>query len=243
MFASAVLCVVLVFLYFIYKTLFAYKPYNDGSVDIFQKLPILSPMITPESWSISGKNIRCHLRKVNDSYLSKHYDSQCVHSCKSGSSVRLRPNMVETGFSIPSNIIFKETDEHRKDAFSVIYRNGGWGNVSSGNFRQISGPGSNLNKTVNIQATLSAILDEIKSTHNRDVVRMLDIPCGDFTWMRHFLSERNDVIYGGGDTHLGYGILGGKKSGIWDMRAKKSGIWDMGKSSGIWDIGVEIINF
>ena len=44
-------------------------------------------------------------------------------------------------------------------------------------------------------------------------------------------------------THLGYGILGGKKSGIWDMRAKKSGIWDMGKSSGIWDIGVEIINF
>ena len=46
---------------------------------------------------------------------------------------------------------------------------------------------------------------------------------------------------GGGDTHLGYGILGGKKSGIWDMRAKKSGIWDMGKSSGIWDIGVEII--
>ena len=48
---------------------------------------------------------------------------------------------------------------------------------------------------------------------------------------------------GGGDTHLGYGILGGKKSGIWDTRAKKSGIWDMGKSSGIWDIGVEIINF
>ena len=48
---------------------------------------------------------------------------------------------------------------------------------------------------------------------------------------------------GGGDTHLGYGILGGKKSGIWDMRAKKYGIWDMGKSSGIWDIGVEIINF
>ena len=52
-----------------------------------------------------------------------------------------------------------------------------------------------------------------------------------------------ESIYGGGDTHLGYGILGGKKSGIWDMRAKKSGIWDMGKSSGIWDIGVEIINF
>ena len=48
---------------------------------------------------------------------------------------------------------------------------------------------------------------------------------------------------GGGYTHLGYGILGGKQSGIRDMRANKSGIWDMGKSSGIWDIGVEIINF
>ena len=51
------------------------------------------------------------------------------------------------------------------------------------------------------------------------------------------------MTIGGGDTHLGYGILGGKKSGIWDMRAKKYGIWDMGKSSGIWDIGVESINF
>ena len=55
--------------------------------------------------------------------------------------------------------------------------------------------------------------------------------------------SHNSLYYWGGDTHLGYGILGGKKSGIWDMRAKKSGIWDMGKSSGIWDIGVEIINF
>ena len=54
---------------------------------------------------------------------------------------------------------------------------------------------------------------------------------------------RGQNTTGGGDTHLGYGILGGKKSGIWDMRAKKSGIWDMGKSSGIWDIGVEIIIF
>ena len=49
---------------------------------------------------------------------------------------------------------------------------------------------------------------------------------------------------GGGVTHIwDIGILGGKKSGIWDMSAKKSGIWDMGKSSGIWDIGVEIIKF
>ena len=60
-----------------------------------------------------------------------------------------------------------------------------------------------------------------------------------FIYYTHTRTRTN----GGGDTHLGYGILGGKKSGIWDMRAKKSGIWDMGKSSGIWDIGVEIINY
>ena len=59
---------------------------------------------------------------------------------------------------------------------------------------------------------------------------------GWMTWLCCFID-------GGGDTHLGYGILGGKKSGLWDMRAKKSGMWDMGKSSGIWDIRVEIINF
>ena len=37
---------------------------------------------------------------------------------------------------------------------------------------------------------------------------------------------------GGGDTHMGYGILGVKKSGIWDMRANKYGIWDMGNHMG-----------
>ena len=62
-------------------------------------------------------------------------------------------------------------------------------------------------------------------------------------WIRSLSMHVDLCLNGGGDTHLGYGILGGKKSGIWDMRAKKSGIWDMGKSSGIWDIGVEIINF
>ena len=52
------------------------------------------------------------------------------------------------------------------------------------------------------------------------------------TFVMHSRSTRGTVDYllskregGGGDTHLGYGILGGKKSGIWDMRAKKSGIW------------------
>ena len=69
----------------------------------------------------------------------------------------------------------------------------------------------------------------------------LEWSCSDRTFSVYTLD--NIIGGGGGDTHLGYGILGGKKSGIWDMRAKKSGIWDMGKSSGIWDIGVEIINF
>jgi hypothetical protein len=33
----------------------------------------------------------------------------------------------------------------------------------------------------------------------KDTLRMLDIPSGDFLWMRHFLSGRNDVIYTGMD--------------------------------------------
>ena len=73
------------------------------------------------------------------------------------------------------------------------------------------------------------------------------VPCVDvYTYTQEHITTVSHIFLGGGgggDTHLGYGILGGKKSGIWDMRAKKSGIWDMGKSTGIWDIGVEIINF
>ena len=44
----------------------------------------------------------------------------------------------------------------------------------------------------------------------------------------------------GGDTHLGYGILGVKQSGIWYMGPTNLGygIWEI-----IWDMGAESIIF
>ena len=44
-------------------------------------------------------------------------------------------------------------------------------------------------------------------------------------------------VWGGGDTHLGYGIVGVKKSGIWDMGYGGEKIWDMGYGTIIWDMG------
>ena len=86
----------------------------------------------------------------------------------------------------------------------------------------------------------SSILVVFSLIHEQLIQFRILLTCIQFVCVSNNNRLRNK---GGGDTHLGYGILGGKKSGIWDMRAKKSGIWDMGKSSGIWDIGVESINF
>ena len=45
------------------------------------------------------------------------------------------------------------------------------------------------------------------------------------------------------NTHLGYGILEVKKSGIWDIRGQKSGIWDMGNHLGYGIWGLRLLFF
>jgi cyclopropane fatty-acyl-phospholipid synthase-like methyltransferase len=63
----------------------------------------------------------------------------------------------------------------------------------------LSGVGSVFSVTAIPRKLLAKILNRIKKIYNKDIVRMLDIPCGDFTWMSQFLSTRNDVNYTGID--------------------------------------------
>jgi hypothetical protein len=62
----------------------------------------------------------------------------------------------------------------RRLIFSRIYSSNSWDGEDS-----ISGPGSNLEQTKVLVAKLPGLLDRF------DVRSMLDIPCGDFHWMRH----------------------------------------------------------
>lgn len=61
-----------------------------------------------------------------------------------------------------------------EEKFTKIYRKNIWGDIESA-----SGPGSNMEATKKIREELPDLIKKM------EVKSVLDIPCGDFTWMAH----------------------------------------------------------
>ena len=80
-----------------------------------------------------------------------------------------------------------------EEAFVKIYEKGVWGK------KVRSGEGSEFAFTTEIVGTLHTIINYLKRTLNKEKITILDIPCGDMTWMRRFLLSRDDIIYTGVD--------------------------------------------
>lgn len=70
--------------------------------------------------------------------------------------------------------------------FTKIYHTNSWGGVES-----ISGPGSEGPQIQEVSRQLPILLRRL------GIKSMLDLPCGDFNWMRHV--ELGQVLYVGGD--------------------------------------------
>lgn len=77
---------------------------------------------------------------------------------------------------------FRSTEQ----IFSSIYYKNGW----SG-FNSVSGRGSDDNQTQTVIEGLNKVLLEYK------IHSLMDIPCGDFNWMKHV--DLNEINYLGGD--------------------------------------------
>jgi len=73
-----------------------------------------------------------------------------------------------------------------RDRFTLIYRRNAWGSKES-----VSGSGSTLAMTTSIRSLLPIIFEKFK------IKSILDVPCGDFNWMK--LVDLNGVSYVGGD--------------------------------------------
>lgn len=73
-----------------------------------------------------------------------------------------------------------------KEVFTAIFTQNRWGDKES-----VSGPGSNLQQTETIRQELPRLWREL------NVRTVLDIPCGDFNWMRHV--DMGNFVYIGGD--------------------------------------------
>ena len=72
------------------------------------------------------------------------------------------------------------------EIFSDYARSNKWGDKDS-----LSGKGSNLEATAEVRKFLPALLRELGATS------MVDVPCGDFFWMRHV--DLTGIDYLGGD--------------------------------------------
>ena len=73
----------------------------------------------------------------------------------------------------------------KESIFTEIYRKHRWGGKSR------SGPGSDFEETEEIRCELPNVLEEYQITS------MLDIPCGDFNWLRTI--DFNSILYLGAD--------------------------------------------
>ncbi|TAN58440.1 class I SAM-dependent methyltransferase [Patescibacteria group bacterium] len=84
-----------------------------------------------------------------------------------------------------------------KTVFTDIYRNNSWGDAQS-----ISGTGSNLEQTEVTRKELQKLFSDF------NIKAILDIPCGDFHWMKHV--DLRQINYTGGDI-VEEIIIGNKK--------------------------------
>lgn len=96
-------------------------------------------------------------------------------------------------FSSPIRKLSREFDRRAisrvdslRDRFTLIYRRNAWGSKES-----VSGSGSTLAMTKSIRSLLPIVFEKFK------IKSLLDVPCGDFNWMR--LVDLNGISYLGGD--------------------------------------------
>jgi hypothetical protein len=77
---------------------------------------------------------------------------------------------------------------YKNDAnvFTTIYKNNIWGSTES-----YSGGGSHINTTKTIQEMLPILWEQY------NVKTFLDVPCGDFNWMKEI--KKDNIVYIGGD--------------------------------------------
>jgi hypothetical protein len=82
--------------------------------------------------------------------------------------------------------IYRLNRKSTEEVFADIHRKNSWGGIES-----ISGPGSDTDQTRQIVEHLPAIL------RNYDISTMLDLPCGDFNWMKQV--DLSNIEYCGAD--------------------------------------------
>ena len=124
---------------------------------------------------------------------------RAVRNCITGEVLFNTTELNETFAVDIEDVVFKsqktvtELANERQASFQKIYKTYGWGSS------QPSGPGSALRFAQEEMAILHSVIRDLKFRLKKTKISLLDIPCGDMTWMPRFLDTRDDVDYTGMD--------------------------------------------
>lgn len=91
--------------------------------------------------------------------------------------------IVRQTYIILFNTILENFSGSNKDIFTDIYKNNKWGDKES-----YSGSGSNIKQTKNILRELPKVVRKYQ------IKSILDLPCGDFYWMKEYDFKNLDYI-------------------------------------------------
>lgn len=81
-----------------------------------------------------------------------------------------------------------KTKISNKKKFNLIFKFNYWGDKSS-----LSGTGSSPQKTINVVSNIRVIINKF------EIKNILDVPCGDFVWMKEITDNNDTLNYLGGD--------------------------------------------
>ena len=138
----------------------------------------------PASWSstLQGFTVHCCSGLPN----TKHWPQQS--------------DVLSDEFILDNSLGIHENAKRRQSSFVDIFQKRKWGgSMSDSDELSASGGESTFSATALVRQTLDCVINDIKYTLRKKLLRILDVPCGDLRWMSVFLRNRTDVEYTGID--------------------------------------------
>lgn len=90
----------------------------------------------------------------------------------------------------------KESSQNRRQNFTNIWRKKIWGKWEASSEFSSSGEGSTLAWTKKyVFPALNNIINNLRKALKINVVKILDVGCGDMIWMSYYLKKRRDIEY------------------------------------------------
>jgi len=141
------------------------------------------------------------IKQIRNELVVKESNPPFVTICQTNKEKRPNKRMTSHKYMVTAESLKHDREKDTAESFNNIYTNGIWGGgeVINGTKLGGSGPGSLMSSTVEVRKTLDAIIETVKAKLGKDHIKMLDLPCGDLVWMKHYLNSRSDIDYTGMD--------------------------------------------